>query len=46
MYLKYNEDFGKYMVINQPYGVKEYNTNTKKILNHVTNTVESLEDLM
>jgi len=45
MYLNYNEDFGKYMVVNQPYGVKEYNVNTGKILNHVTDTVESVEDL-
>lgn len=43
MYLEYNSDYDKYMVVNQPYGVKEYNTKTGKILNHVTNSVETLE---
>lgn len=46
MYLEYNEDFGKYMVVSQPYGIKEYNINSGKILNHVTNTVETLEEMM
>lgn len=46
MYLYYNEDFGKYMVVNQPYGIKEYNENTGKVLNHVTNEVASLQELM
>lgn len=46
VYLKYNEDFSKYMVLTQPYGIKEYNVNTGKILNHVTNTVENIEELM
>lgn len=46
MYLNYNEDFGKYMVVSQPYGIKEYNVSTGKILNHVTNTVENLEEMM
>lgn len=46
MYLYYNEDYGKYMVVNQPYGIKEYNEATGKILNHVTNGVETLEEVM
>ena len=46
MYLKYNEDFDKYMVVSQPYGIKEYNVNTGKILNHVTNEVENLSEIM
>ena len=46
MYLKYDENFEKYMVVNQPYGVKEYNTNTKQILNHVTNTIENINEMM
>ena len=43
MYLEYNSDYDKYMVVNQPYGVKEYNTKTGKILNHVTNSIETIE---
>lgn len=46
MYLDYNEDYGKYMVVNQPYGIKQYNEATGKILNHVTNGVETLEEVM
>ena len=46
MYLYYNEAYGKYMVVSQPYGIKEYNMATGKILNHVTNEVETLEELM
>lgn len=46
MYLKYDENFEKYTVVNQPYGVKEYNTNTKQILNHVTNTIENINEMM
>lgn len=46
MYLKYNSDYGRYMVVDQPHGVKEYNVNTGKVINHLTNTVETLEELM
>lgn len=46
MYLYYNEDYDKYMVVNQPYGIKEYDQDTGKILNHVTNGVETLEEVM
>lgn len=46
MYLEYNSDFDKYMVVSQPYGVKEYNPNTGKILNHINNTVETIEKSM
>lgn len=46
MYLKYDENFEKYTVVNQPYGVKEYNVNTKQILNHVTNTIENIDEMM
>ena len=46
MYLKYDENFEKYTVVNQPYGVKEYNANTKQILNHVTNTIENIDEMM
>ena len=46
VYLKYNSDFAKYTVVSQPYGIKEYNVNTGKILNHVTNTVENLDEMM
>ncbi len=46
LYLKYDEDFNKYVVFNQPYGVKEYNLETKEVKNHVTNTVEKLSEMM
>jgi len=46
MYLYYNEDYDRYMVVSQPYGIKEYNIESGKILNHVTNTVETLNELM
>ena len=46
VYLYYNENYDSYMVVNQPYGIKEYNANTGKILNHVTNKVENLDELM
>lgn len=46
MYLKYDSTFGKYMVVNQPYGVKEYEQNTGKILNHVTETIENIDEMM
>lgn len=46
MYLTYDENFEKYTVVNQPYGVKEYNVSTGKVLNHVTNTIENIEEMM
>lgn len=46
VYLEYNEDFGKYTVVNQPYGIKEYNQNTGKVLNHITNEVETLDEMI
>lgn len=46
MYLYFDTDFQKYMVVNQPYGIKEYDETTHEIFNHVTKEVEKLEDLM
>ena len=46
MYLRYDSDYDRYMVVDQPHGVKEYNTNTGRIMNHITNSVETLDELM
>lgn len=46
MYFYYNPDLEEYIVINQPYGVKEYNTSTGEVYNHVTKTLEKLTDIM
>lgn len=46
MYLYYNEDYECYMVVSQPYGIKEYNEKNQEIINHVTNKIEKLSELM
>lgn len=45
-YLYYNEDYERYMVVTQPYGIKEYNQETGKILNHITNGIENLDEMV
>lgn len=46
MYLKYDEDFDKYVILSQTNGVKKYDLQTKKVMNHMKNTVETIEELM
>ena len=46
IYLYYNENYDRYMVVNQPYGIKEYDEKNGEIINHVTNRIEKLSEMM